>query len=97
MKLGRITLAIAVAVGLLSLTILMLDGQNHTAQAQKPDPPEATRDTAMQTGNSTWIIERVDAPRDWTNMTDRSLALDSSGYPHIAYGEDNLYHAWYDG
>ena len=30
-------------------------------------------------------------------MTDRSLAIDSAGQPHLAYGLDYLYYAWYDG
>jgi PKD repeat protein len=30
-------------------------------------------------------------------MTDRSLKLDAAGHPHIAYGENYLYYAWYDG
>jgi hypothetical protein len=30
-------------------------------------------------------------------MTDRSLALDGGGHPHIAYGEGQLYYAWHDG
>jgi len=30
-------------------------------------------------------------------MGSRSLALDADGHPHISYGEDHLYYAWYDG
>ncbi|MDH7486327.1 MAG: carboxypeptidase regulatory-like domain-containing protein, partial [Anaerolineae bacterium] len=30
-------------------------------------------------------------------MTNRSLRLDTSGHPHIAYGGDHLYYAWHDG
>ena len=30
-------------------------------------------------------------------MTDRSIAITDDGIVHIAYGEDHLYHAYYDG
>ena len=44
-----------------------------------------------------WVIECVDCPKHFDAMTDRSLRLDSDGNPHIAYGGDHLYYAWYDG
>ena len=44
-----------------------------------------------------WVIECVDCPKQFSNMTDRSLRLDAAGHPHIAYGEDHLYYAWHDG
>jgi len=47
--------------------------------------------------NAAWTSEYVDAPKSFTQMTDRSLVLDSSGHPHIAYGWDHLYYAWWDG
>ena len=46
---------------------------------------------------STWAIEDVDTPKLFQDMGDRSLALDTAGRPHIAYGADHLYYAWYDG
>jgi hypothetical protein len=46
---------------------------------------------------SSWQIECVDAPKRFEEMEDRSLALDASGYPHLAYGADFLYYASYDG
>ena len=44
-----------------------------------------------------WMIECVDCPKYFFKMTDRSLRLDANGHPHIAYGDDHLYYAWYDG
>jgi hypothetical protein len=44
-----------------------------------------------------WTIERVDAPREFFDMGERSLALDAAGHPHIAYGQYFLYYARYDG
>ncbi len=40
--------------------------------------------------------ETVDAPRQFSHMSDRSIAVDSQGRVHIVYGDDHLYHAWYD-
>jgi hypothetical protein len=44
-----------------------------------------------------WQIEGVDVPHSVQAMGARSLALDTDGHPHIAYGGDHLYHAWHDG
>jgi hypothetical protein len=44
--------------------------------------------------NSTWRFETV---YDSKNIQSTSLALDSQGNPHIAYGGDRLYYAWFDG
>lgn len=43
-----------------------------------------------------WVLQTVDQPKMFSNMGDRSLALDNAGYPHIAYGQDQLYYAWRD-
>ncbi|MCX7943382.1 MAG: hypothetical protein N2746_02595 [Deltaproteobacteria bacterium] len=42
-------------------------------------------------------IERVDAPRFFTNFYNRSIKTDSNNIPHIVYGGDNLYHAYLSG
>ena len=44
-----------------------------------------------------WQIECVDAPRQFSDLTNRCLALDAQGHPHIAFGEDGLHYTWYDG
>jgi hypothetical protein len=44
-----------------------------------------------------WYVVSVDAPCTFSDMGPRSLGLDTAGRPHIAYGEQHLYHAWYDG
>lgn len=43
-----------------------------------------------------WSIRTIDEPRQFSNLTSRSITIDG-GQPHIAYGADHLYHAWYDG
>ncbi|MEA3396856.1 MAG: hypothetical protein U9R05_05285, partial [Chloroflexota bacterium] len=45
----------------------------------------------------TWHSECVDCPPYIDNITQGSIALDSAGHPHVAYGGDNLYYAWHDG
>lgn len=44
----------------------------------------------------TWHLECADCPKQFM-ASDRSLRLDGNGHPHIAYGGDHLYYAWYDG
>jgi hypothetical protein len=45
----------------------------------------------------TWHSECVDCPPSIEQITQGSIALDSAGHPHVAYGGDNLYYAWHDG
>ncbi len=49
------------------------------------------------TVTSAWTTGAVDAPKLFTNFYSKSIAIDSAGNPHIAYGEDHLYYAYYDG
>jgi hypothetical protein len=44
-----------------------------------------------------WQFEYVHAPRQFSDMRDRSLRFDADGHPHIVYGKDGLYHAWSNG
>jgi hypothetical protein len=44
-----------------------------------------------------WEIEVVHDGKAFSEMSDRSLRLDTQGRPHIAYGEDHLYYAFHDG
>lgn len=44
-----------------------------------------------------WAIRPVDVGVNFTDMTDRSLALDSGNNSHIAYGQGHLYHSYYNG
>ncbi len=68
-----------------------------------PEPmgaPATDREPITQTTGinaDSWITERVDAPKMFECMGNRSLALDTAGHRHIAYGADHLYYAWSDG
>ena len=53
--------------------------------------------SANSTASLGWVIECVDCPKYFEEMSDRSLRLDAAGHPHIAYGSDHLYYAWHDG
>ncbi|MEN8262450.1 MAG: hypothetical protein ABFR82_03210 [Nitrospirota bacterium] len=44
-----------------------------------------------------WTTGAVDAPKLFSNFYSRAIAIDGSGNPHIAYGEDHLYYAYHDG
>jgi hypothetical protein len=44
-----------------------------------------------------WTLEEVDAPRTFGGLEQRAIAIDSFNHPHIAYGGDHLYHAYFEG
>ena len=44
-----------------------------------------------------WTIETVDAPRRFTHFYQRAIAIDGANRPHVAYGDDHLYYAHFDG
>ena len=54
----------------------------------------ASSTVSSSAGN--WHIECADCPKWIADMTDRGLQVDSKDQPHIAYGGDHLYYAWYD-
>jgi hypothetical protein len=43
-----------------------------------------------------WRTDEIDPAKIFGELTDRSLALDSLGRPHVAYGHNHLYYAAYD-
>ena len=51
---------------------------------------------AMAVYAGPWSVRTIDAPRQFRNLTSRSMVIDN-GQPYIAYGGDHLYHAYYDG
>jgi hypothetical protein len=59
------------------------------------EAPQARDACAPQLGG--WTIERPDSPKDLGTQSNRNLALDSAGHPHLVYGGDRLYYAWHDG
>src|SRR3989338_4275342 len=44
-----------------------------------------------------WTIEAVDAPKIFTVPYQRAIAVDGYDKPHVAYGRDRLYYAYFDG
>jgi hypothetical protein len=62
-----------------------------------PTPSSTRLPTVPPTATDRWHIECVDCPKWFKSMSDRSLQLDTEGYPHVAYGGDHLYYAWHDG
>jgi hypothetical protein len=55
--------------------------------------PLPTQATAAR--GQAWTFDCVDCPKQF-GITERSLRLDAAGHPHVAYGGDHLYYAWYD-
>ena len=47
--------------------------------------------------SASWTTEAVDAPKYFTDFYPRAIAIDGFNRPHIAYGGDHLYHAYFDG
>ena len=68
------------------------DGQSYR-DLRKKGPDEKTKGT--NTLADTWNIEAVDTPKYFTNFYSRAIAVDANGHPHIAYGGEHLYHAYY--
>lgn len=46
---------------------------------------------------ATWMTEVIDDPKFFTDFYSRAIAVDTQGHPHIVYGGDHLYYAYYDG
>jgi hypothetical protein len=67
--------------------------ETRLSPANEPAEDSATAAPVIQI----WHLEPVDAPKLFSNMGPRSLALDAAGRPHIAYGQDHLYYARHDG
>ena len=45
-----------------------------------------------------FILECIDCPPNlYMNTSDRTICLDWEGYPHLVFGGDHLYYAWFDG
>ena len=45
----------------------------------------------------TWEMEYVACPRQFDNLTDRTIRVDASGHRHVAFGGFNLHYMWEDG
>jgi catechol 2,3-dioxygenase-like lactoylglutathione lyase family enzyme len=87
--------------GIVLAALWLLLPQSSRAQplpALDPVGPGTASQAALRAGDGvTWTIQCVDCPKYFSGMSDRSLRLDGGGHPHIAYGYDRLYYAYYDG
>jgi hypothetical protein len=48
-------------------------------------------------GVAEWTIEAVDAPKYFFDFSQRAIAINGANQPHIVYGGDHLYYAYFDG
>ena len=46
--------------------------------------------------SAAWTIQAVDAPKNFYGFYSRAIAVDTNKHPHIAYGGDHLYYAYYN-
>ena len=83
----------------LSLLLLALLPLGSLVAASGPPSSQAA---LVALASADWGDHLVDARKAFSDMGPRSLAVDNAlpgigGYPHVAYGGDHLYYAWYDG
>lgn len=74
--------------------VLFLTDNSPVSPGELPGPEG---ESAEGSAAGYWVTECADCPKNIKDPTDRSLSLDADGRPHIAYGGDHLYYAWYDG
>ncbi len=98
-KLAALFLALFLSVSSLVQPVLSMDEPGLAEPGTVPVSEQGPFSQLPQESeiDTDWTIERIDEARMFDNMGNRSLALDAAGYPHIAYGEDSLYYAHYDG
>jgi hypothetical protein len=84
-----------------AVVLLLVWGMLAEPAASAPDiessglaPVEAV--DPLDDPNWEWAEDVVDPSKQFGPLTDRSLALDSAGRAHVAYGQDHLYYAAYD-
>lgn len=86
MRIAAVCLAAGAAFMLLHLALLQ--------QAAAASPAEIAAKPLSPYLLEPEIIHPV---RMFANLNRQSVAYDSQGHPHVVYGKDGLYHAWYDG
>jgi hypothetical protein len=81
-------------VALVLLILLLAFG---VAASPMVSAPVAAQQSESPTANPSWIVNTVDGPSMFYNMSTRSLRYTSTGVPCVAYGADHLYFSCYDG
>lgn len=84
----------------LVLALVLATAGSQAGSVISPSAGEAASTPAAGTASASvaWDIQRVAAPPGAPiTPGERSLRMDAAGLPHVAFGGDLLYHAWYDG
>jgi hypothetical protein len=76
----------------LALWLPMLIAPTGLAEGRFTQAPLSTGTRYWQ-----WETQAVVAPKSFETLGEHSLQLDAQNHPHVAYGGDWLYYAWYDG
>jgi hypothetical protein len=84
------------------LILLLCAGRFASSATAISPPPSSPHASLLNFGDSLppahfWQTQRLTSPAQFSEMGNRSLALDAAGYPHIVYGINSVYYAWYDG
>ena len=99
-KIIRIFIMLLIALAVMSPQPAAINASKATAN-QIPNAGSSLTVSPTLSGviveESDWMIECVECNKQLGGMSERSLQLDADGYPHIAYGGDGLYYAWYNG
>lgn len=81
----------------LALLFLVLITGVCFSQSETPVELQSEVQAELQAVPPGWKIETIDDGRLISELGPHSLAYGPGGVPHVAYGSDHLYHAWYDG
>jgi hypothetical protein len=88
-----------VAIGILSLTLAALLILLQAAAVQADIGNQRMESSLSTSGTTSWVIRQVIDGHDFGDyrQSSRRLQFDSQNRPHIVYGGDNLFYAWFDG
>lgn len=95
-------LAIGLAIALLAVLFSAVSASrpelvSRPSGESVPQKQAAPPIPSLVSSSNQFVIECADCPKQFDYSTDRLLRLDSQGNPHLAYGRDHLYYAWWDG
>jgi hypothetical protein len=97
-KLIKILILAAVLVGFTAphgdMILAINDGIRGTPNHRSAHSQHVTQ---SESADLEWVFECVDCPKIFYEGADRNLRLDQDGNPHIVYGGNHLYYAWFDG
>jgi hypothetical protein len=88
-----------VIVSILSLTLAALLILLQAAAVQADIDSQGVKESSSTSDATSWVIRRIVDGHDFgdNRQSSRRLQFDSQNRPHIVYGGDYLFYAWFDG